>query len=65
MHQTPDMQTLELGAQGGRFHSLQAMPSPHFPMKKEKMRPPFVRFQFRETAKREQGLSNAERGKRS
>jgi hypothetical protein len=26
---------------------------------------PFVRFQFRETAKREQGLSNAARGKRS
>jgi hypothetical protein len=25
----------------------------------------FVRFQFRETAKREQGLSNAARGKRS
>jgi hypothetical protein len=63
MHQTQDVQTLELGARGGRFPPVANDAVAALSHEEGENAAPFDRF--RETAKREQGLSNAARSKRS
>jgi hypothetical protein len=59
------VQTVELGAQGGRFPLIASDAVAALSHEEGENAAPFVRFQFRETTKREQRLSNAARGKRS
>jgi hypothetical protein len=59
------VQTVELGAQGMRLSLVASDAAAALSQKREENAASFLRFQFRETTKREQGLSNAARGKRS
>jgi hypothetical protein len=64
MHQIQDVQTAELGAEGGRLPLVASDAVSARSHEEEENAASFVRFQFHETAN-EQGLSNAARGKRS